>query len=150
MVLFSNRFAAVKVVAALAVVTLLCYLTHARITAQHPNVEAIRTDPAEAEGKTAILSPQKIAAVGTDSFVIESDGIPIVVRARGDWKKGERVAVRGIVRDGGIDAVEVRRLPGYLWKRGIVYGVSAVLAFAFLALFLRRTDLRRGIFETKY
>jgi hypothetical protein len=147
--MFSNRFAALKVLVALAAVTALSYAAHRQFTAQHPDVEAIRTDPGH-EGKTAFLSPNPIRAVGERSFLLESGGVPIVVRAAGDWKVGEVVSVRGIVRDGGIDAEEVRRQPGYRWKRGVMYGASALLAVALLLALLRRTDVRRGILETRY
>lgn len=148
-VVFSNRFALVKVTFALAAVTLLCYTAHGRFTRQHPDAEALRTEK-EHEGKTTILAPNPIRAVGDGSFVVESGGVPVVVRARGEWKPGEMVSVKGVVRDGGIDATEVRRLHGYAWKRGVAYGASLVVAVALLILFLRRTDLRRGVFETRY
>lgn len=145
-ILWGDRFAWLKVGLALGAVTLLCGLGSRVYGTRYPSAGAIRRNPERFEGRTTVLPPAAIRRSGIDSFLVHT----VEVRSKGTWKEGEMVAVRGIVRGGAIEAETVRRLPGYLWKRGVMYGVSALTAFVILTQLLRRTRLRDGLFVSRY
>lgn len=145
-ILWGDRFAWLKIALALGAATLLCGWATRIYGARYPSAGAIRRNPERFEGRTTVLPPTPVRRSGIDSFLVHT----VKVRSKGTWKEGEMVAVRGIVRGGAIEAETVRRLPGYRWKRGAMYGVSGLLAFVILTQLLRRTRLRDGLFVSRY
>lgn len=145
-IIFGNRFAWLKFGLALGIVTLLSHQAEWYYSENNPSIGAIREAPDRHEGKKIDLPVRKIEEAGEGTFLLVDDRIPIRVRAPGTWTAGEYVVVHGTARGGEIEAGKVRRIPGYPWKRGLVYGFSVLVMAAILVGLLRHMDLRKGIF----
>jgi len=149
-ILWSDRASWLKVGLVLTAVAGLCWEANRRLGPGYPSLGRIREYPEETQGQTAQIPPSVVREGGTDRFVLERDEVTLVVHARGRWNAGEIVAVRGRAEKGELIAEMVRPYPGYRWKRGLVYGFSLLAALFVAWRLLRRTDLARGIFESRY
>jgi hypothetical protein len=143
--LTGNRLAWLKFGLVLGGITLLCYQADRHFRKTYPGIGSIRTHPERNEGKEVQFLAKKIVHAGKDQFTLVGDRIPITVRAKGSWKKGQFVTVHGTVKQGEVLATRVKLFPGYRWKRGLVYLVSLLVMSALLFGFLRRTNLPQGV-----
>ncbi len=145
-IIVGNRLAWLKFGLVLGAVTLLCHQADRYYGKKNPPIGEIRAHPDLHEGQRIELNAKKIQEVKGGTFTLMSNRISIRVHAPGTWNTGEYVVVHGIVRKGEIQARTIQRVPGYRWKRGLMYGVSLLVMIALLAGLVRRTDLENGLF----
>jgi hypothetical protein len=152
--LFSDRGWALKLGLTVGIFAILSHQADRRISEIHPDLRLGASSVELVRGKTIHGWARKVLAVTPDGFDVETSVGPFHVTYPdpgprvGDYVSfvGEIVALRHVVASG------IQINTGYLWKRGLNYGLSSVTVLAFLWIVRRRFrwKLSEGLFRSRY
>jgi hypothetical protein len=152
--LFSDRAWPLKMALALAVFALLGHRASREISELQPEIEegAVRID--HVRGRSIHVWAREVLRVTSDGFDIDTKIGPFhITCALPAPQVGQYVSLVGeFVEPRRLVAREVQVNPGYPWKRGANYGLSAVTVLAFLWIVRRRFrwSLSGGLLRSRY
>ena len=152
--LFSDRLWTLKLGLALVIFSLLCHWAEQDLGEIHPKIEAGALDLPELQGKSVHVGAHTVLAVTMDGFEVESNVGPFHVSSTTPAPQvGDSVSFVG--RFAGprrVVASAVHVEEGYLWKRGLNYGISSLTVLLFLWIVKKRFRWRlsEGLFRSRY
>jgi len=151
---FSDRYWISKLALAAGAFALLCHRAETEIGDFRPEIEAGALGTPLVQDKTVHAWARTVLAITADGFDIDTKVGPIhVVSAPPSPSPGDSVSVVGRIsgpRQVVASAVQVEE--GYLWKRGLNYGLSSLTVLAFLWIVRKRFRgrLSQGLFRARY
>ena len=155
--LFSDRFWVFKLGLAVGAFALLCRQSDRQIGDLFPETEYAAAISDAYRGKAIHAWAHKVLAVSDDGFDFETKAGPVHVTPSPPSplspKPGDFVSFVGrIVAPKRVVASVLRIEKGYIWKRGLNYGVSILTVLAFLWIVRRRFRWRmsEGLFRSRY
>ncbi len=151
---FSDRLWTLKLGLTVALFTFLCTLANRQIGEILPDIELGALGSPSVLGKSVHLWARQVVAVTADGFDIDTKVGPFHVQspfplpAVDDYVSfaARITGPRRVVAS----AFEVNH--GYLWKRGLNYGLSSAVVIVFLWIVRRRFRgrLSEGLFRSRY
>lgn len=152
--LFSDRLWALKLGGALALFGYLCHRSATEISELQPDIEAGAIQSDRLRGLTIRAWAYKVLAITGDGFDIQTSVGPFhVTSSTPPPRVGGYVSILGeFVEPRHLVARRVQDNPGYLWKRGLNYGLSSLTVVVFLWMVRRRFRWRpwEGMFRSRY
>jgi hypothetical protein len=152
--LFSDRLWIVKLGLAVGLFAFLCRRSEEEISDLVPEIEVAVAETTTHLKKPVHVWAHEVLAVSSDGFDVRTKAGPVhVVSSFPPPKPGDYVTFAGqIDAPKRVVASAVRIENGYLWKRGLNYGISSLTVLVFL-WFARRTfrwKMSTGLFRSRY
>ena len=153
-IIFSDRFWVIKLGFALGLLALLCRRADRELGELHPAIDDVGAGLENLRGKTIHAWARRVHRVIPDGVEIETKNGPLRLTALlPAVEADDYVSFTGLVAGPRhVVASVARATPGFLWKRGLNYGLSAATVLAFLWLIRRRFRWRlsEGLFRGRY
>lgn len=148
--MFSNRGWLLKAFVPLALFAALCGDAALRLGSRYPHFSRAQAALSEHAGRTLWVGPAQVVETGADYMVIEDRGSRLRLNSDARHATGTHLRARGVLQaDGTFTPDAMQKVDHYAYKRGSIYGISAVVLLVFLRMFWKSFRPTRRGFEPR-
>lgn len=151
--MFSDRLWILKAAAALGLLSLLCTVSHRKLSARFPQVERVALDPDALRGRVFHLQGQQVRSADAQGFEVGTSVGPLRLLTPTPPPAGSFVTVNArAVGLRTLEVVEMNVHSGYRWKRPLNYAISILTVIGYLWLVRRRFRWQPedGVIRSRY